>query len=198
MRNVIGLVGSIASGKGTVAQILKELGWEYYSLSDRIREELTKRDLPITREWLQDMGDELRSKYGEAILAQRTSELIAESPHPKIVVDSIRNPAEIKFLREHLDAKVAIIGVDASPEVRWRRFVERGRNENVKTKEEFLAMDARETQEPGEPHKIDIAGCMKLVDFTIKNEGTPDDLMRELGRFFRQVGETKRRRKEGE
>ena len=197
MRSVIGLVGPIASGKGTVAQILKELGFEYYSLSDRIREELARRNLPITREWLQNMGDELRGKYGDDILAQRTSELIAESPHTKIVVDSIRNPGEIRFLREHLDAKVTIIGVDAPPEIRWKRFVERGRNENVTTKEEFLAMDARETQKTGESYKIDITGCLKSADRVIKNEGTTDDLMLELDKFFRETRETGRRRKEG-
>jgi len=197
MQSVIGLVGPIASGKGTVAQILKELGFEYYSLSDRIREELTRRKLPITREWLQDMGDELRSKYGAHILAQRTSEMIAAGGQQRIVIDSIRNPAEIRFLREHLDANVTIVGVDASLDIRWRRFLERSRNENVTTKEEFLAMDGRETQKTGEFHKIDITGCLELTDRVIKNEGTVDDLMMELDKFFRETKETGRRRKEG-
>ena len=195
MQSVIGLVGPTSSGKGTVAQMFRERGYEYYSLSDRIREELTSRGLPITRQWLQDLGDELRQKFGEAVLAERTVRKINMSEGRKIVIDSIRHPAEARFLKGAL--KATIVGVDALADIRWRRFQERGRDTNVKTIEEFLALDARETQEPDEPYKIDVTGCLKLADFTITNEGTPDDLMNEVGRFFKETKETDRRRKEG-
>jgi len=196
MRSVIGLVGPIASGKGTVAQMFRERGYEYYSLSDMIREEAVRRglDLKVTR-ILQDLGDELRQKFGEAVLAERTVRKINMSEGRKIVIDSIRHPAEARFLKGAL--KATIVGVDALADIRWRRFQERGRDTNVKTIEEFLALDARETQEPDEPYKIDVTGCLKLADFTITNEGTPDDLMNEVGRFFKETKETDRRRKEG-
>lgn len=195
MRSVIGLVGPIASGKGTVAQILKELGFEYYSLSDRIREELTRRGLPITRQWLQDMGDELRLKYGEDILAERTLEFLGASNSGRIVIESIRNPAEARLLKEQLGA--TIIGVNASPEIRYRRVVERNRGGEPVSWEEFLAMDGRETGKVTDSHKINIVGCLDLADHIIINEGTPDDLMDSLNRYFRETRETGRRRKEG-
>jgi dephospho-CoA kinase len=43
MRKVIGLTGTIASGKGTLAEFLKGKGYSYFSLSDILREEATKR-----------------------------------------------------------------------------------------------------------------------------------------------------------
>jgi dephospho-CoA kinase len=196
MHSVIGLVGPIASGKGTVAQILKELGFEYYSLSDRIREELVSRGLPITRQYLQDVGDELRGSLGADILAVRTTGKIDIQSETRIVIDSIRNPAEIGYLKEHLGAK--IVGVNASPEVRYDRLVERNRGGEPLSREEFLAMDARETEKTTDSHKIDISGCLELADYVIANNGTPDDLMEGLTRFFRETRETPRRRKEGQ
>ena len=39
---IIGITGSYASGKDTVASILQEKGFIHYSLSDILREELKK------------------------------------------------------------------------------------------------------------------------------------------------------------
>lgn len=183
-RKVFGLVGPIASGKGTVAQILKELGFVYYSLSDRIREELDRRGLPITREYLQDMGDELRNIFGAEILAVRTLKRINMSGEKRIVIDSIRNPAEISYLKENLAA--AIIAVVASPETRFRLLQVRGRAGDPKTFDEFLALDRRELERGEAMHKIDINGCLELADYTLKNEGTPDDLMEGLQHIFKE------------
>ena len=99
MQSVIGLVGPTSSGKGTVAQMFRERGYEYYSLSDMIREEAVRRglDLKVTR-ILQDLGDELRQKFGEAVLAERTVRKINMSEGRKIVIDSIRHPAEARFI----------------------------------------------------------------------------------------------------
>lgn len=184
MKSVIGLVGPIASGKGTVSLILKELGFEYYSLSDRIRDELTLKGLPITRQSLQDMGDELRLKYGEDILAKRTVELLDTTQAEKIVIESIRNPAEIRFLKSVLQA--TIVGVDASPEVRFRRLVERNRGGEPVSWEEFLAMDGRETGEVTDSHKINLTQCLEMTDFTIINEATSDDLMESVRIIFKE------------
>ena len=182
MQSVIGLVGPTSSGKGTVAQIFKERGYEYYLLSDILREEAMKRGLdPGATKVLQDLGDELRQKLGGAVLAERMVRKIDMSEGRKIVVDSIRHPAEAIYLKGVL--KATIIEVHASADIRWRRFQERGRDSTVKTREEFLEFDRRETQEPEESHQINIAGCLKLADFSMKNEGTTDDLMREMDRF---------------
>jgi dephospho-CoA kinase len=197
MWKVIGLVGPTSSGKGAVARILRERGYEYFSLSDMLREEARSRGLdPNDTKTLQDLGDELRQTFGAAVLAERTVvKGISRLEDRKIVIDSIRNPAEVRFLREVLRA--TIIGIDASVDTRWRRFQDRGRDGNIKTKEQFLAMDGREIQKTGDPFKIDVTGCLELADKVIINNGTIDDLMEGMQRFFKETKETKRRRKEG-
>ena len=75
---IIGLTGKNASGKGEVANYLKSKGFIYYSLSDVIREEATKRGLEHSRENLINLGNELREKFGPKHLAQQISSKIFE------------------------------------------------------------------------------------------------------------------------
>ena len=57
---IIGLTGKNGSGKGTVAEILKSRGFQYYSLSDSLRDELNRQKKNINRETLIETGNRLR------------------------------------------------------------------------------------------------------------------------------------------
>jgi len=57
---IIGLTGTMASGKDAVADILKKKGFICLSLSDEVREEAKNRQIELTRENLQILGDEKR------------------------------------------------------------------------------------------------------------------------------------------
>ena len=54
---VLGLTGKNASGKGTVAEVLKEHGFVYHSLSDSLRDELNLLGKKETRENLIEIGN---------------------------------------------------------------------------------------------------------------------------------------------
>src|SRR5437867_3260184 len=87
---LIGLTGRNASGKGEVAKYLEKKSFYYHSLSDVIRDEIRRRGQPLTRETLIETGNELRQRYGSAVLAERILERIENDKH--YVIDSIRNP----------------------------------------------------------------------------------------------------------
>src|SRR5256885_15563545 len=58
---VIGLTGTIASGKEEVASLLAAAGFESFSLSDRVREEAAQQGFqPPSRTDLQRIGNALR------------------------------------------------------------------------------------------------------------------------------------------
>ncbi|MBI4091791.1 MAG: AAA family ATPase [Candidatus Levybacteria bacterium] len=92
---VIGLVGPIASGKGTVIDLLKKKGYRAYSTSDVLKEEIAARGLEVTRATCSAVSNELREKLGADILAVRTAKVIERDNPDFIVIDAIRNPAEI-------------------------------------------------------------------------------------------------------
>jgi len=68
---IIGLTGSLAAGKGVVSDFLKENGFDYLSLSNELREIAKERKIELTRENLQDLGNNLREESGSGVLAEK-------------------------------------------------------------------------------------------------------------------------------
>ncbi len=98
--NVIGLVGPFGSGCTYVAKILEEKhSYKYISLSDILRDKYLEiyPELDDNRSSLQDFGDEYRKQNGSNILAKLAIERMDDT-NANYVVDSIRNPEEIKEL----------------------------------------------------------------------------------------------------
>lgn len=177
------MVGPIASGKSEVAKYLRKLGFSYYSLSDRVREEASYRGLPLSRENLQDVGNDLRESLGGHILAERTLELLVESNEP-IVIDSIRNPAEIKFLRDALD--ISVIGISASTENRLQWYLNRAeqRGEDGLSEADFFKANDRDLG-IGEGRAGQQVGlCMGMADYVIPNIGSKKGLLEDIDYFL--------------
>ncbi|MBN1157406.1 AAA family ATPase [Candidatus Woesearchaeota archaeon] len=169
---IIGLTGKNASGKGEVADYLVKKGFSYFSLSDIIREEAKKQGVEENRENLIKTGNELRRKYGAGILARLTNKKLNDNS----VVDSIRNPEEIKELRKNKD--FILIGIDAPVELRFKRALERGRIENAKTLSEFKAMEEKENLKNPVNQQLD--ECLGMADKTLLNDGSIEELHKKM------------------
>jgi dCMP deaminase len=168
---IIGLTGKFAAGKGTVADFLKARGFAYHSLSDVIREELAREGIPESRENLLEMGNRLRAADGPAALAVRIRARLGDGAHH--IVDSIRNPAEVRVLREV--PGFFLLGVDAEPRIRFERLRARNRVGDPETFEHFAALEARETRSDN-PSAQQLHATWELVDETIDNGGSLEAL----------------------
>ena len=100
---IIGITGTNAAGKGETSNILKRLGYKYYSLSDMIREEASLKKEEPNRDNLIRIGNEFRLKYGEGIWGKKLAEKLKHEERDKIVIDSIRHPMEVKELKKLLE-----------------------------------------------------------------------------------------------
>lgn len=188
-KTVLGLVGPIASGKGAVLEILRNKGYASYSLSDRIREEIKARNDEITRESLNRVSNELREREGTNVLARRTAEIIERDNPINVVIDSIRNPAEVDYLKQRFNAK--IIGVVADQRRRFEMFIARGANTGgVTTWEQFRELDDRELAQAGD-HKQQVRRCIELSGIVIENDGTVEDLKGKVELAFTNLAQTK-------
>jgi dCMP deaminase len=173
---VIGLTGPNGSGKTTLAEYLKDKGFYYHSLSDEIREELRRQDLPLTRENLIEKGNWLRRNYGQNVLAERVRRRLLEDRN--YVVDSIRHPSEVETLR--LTPHFYLFSVEAPVEARYRRAVERGDRRAPASYEEFVALERREMT-GDDPDSQNLRACMGMADVHLVNEGTAEDFLRRAG-----------------
>ncbi|MCX7974123.1 MAG: AAA family ATPase [Candidatus Aminicenantes bacterium] len=174
-RRLIGLTGTNGAGKGEVAKYFLKKGYHYFSLSDLLREELQKRGEAITRDSLIRLGNELRRQGGADILAKMIMKKVSEVDGPA-VIDSLRNPAEINYLRQQ--GNFFLIAVDAPVEVRFARIKARGRDESVKTLEEFIAKENEEMSDQSEAQQLQ--KCLEMADLKIWNDGSLEELYAKL------------------
>src|SRR3990167_928874 len=107
----VGLTGTLASGKGILASYSQKNGFVVLSLSNEVRQEaLNRQNFNASRADLQNIGNDLRTQFGRAVLAMRVLNKL--TPDIEFVVfDGIRNPGEM----EHLQIKIpgiVFVGTD--------------------------------------------------------------------------------------
>ncbi|MEM5836648.1 MAG: AAA family ATPase [Candidatus Aenigmatarchaeota archaeon] len=184
LKFVVGITGTLASGKDTVKEILsKNFNCYTVSLSSVIQ---TQTKIKADRKTLQDMGNELRKKYGNFILAKLATDYL-QKDREMIIIDGIRNPGEVDFLKKTFKEKFFLIAVDAPLELRWERMKARGKEGDPKTFEEFLKADERD-QGIGEPlYGQRVRECMEMADFLIINDGTLQQLNEKVGKIVEEL-----------
>ncbi|MCM8775286.1 MAG: dephospho-CoA kinase, partial [Candidatus Omnitrophica bacterium] len=163
---IIGLTGKNGAGKGEVAKYLKDRGFRYFSLSDVLREDAVKQNLPVTREILVQLGNKLRSENGPGILAERIFGRL--DPEKNYVVDSFRHPAEVQVFRRRRDYILAT--VRAPERLRFERLRQRGRENDPRTFEEFQALESQEAKSDTQSdQQLDLT--IAAADVVIDNTG---------------------------
>lgn len=178
---IMGLTGTNASGKGMFCSILKEhYGFAVHSLADPLREEAASRGIEPTTKNLIALGNEMREKRGPGALAKL---IMGRLPNGDVVLDSIRNPAEIVELRKL--SGFVLIALDAPLKVRYEREHARGRIGNAKTFEEWLAIEKMEDGE--NPLHLQVHMCMKLADYALQNDGTKEELKKKIDEVLQKI-----------
>lgn len=183
MRQVIGLVGYIASGKSTVSQYFIDRGFKYFKLSDVIRKECLARKLEINRVNLQNVGNELRKTHAASYLVERT---LKDASHAKkVIIDGIRNPEEITFLRDHSQA--FILGIKAPKPLRLERYLSRlaERGEDGMTKAAFHKADRREKGVGEGADGQQVKACLTMTDYTLNNKSSHENLIAHCEGLFK-------------
>ena len=177
---IIGLTGTNASGKTCIIRYLTKKKFEYHSLSDIIRDELTMRTLEHSRDNLRQVGNELREKFGSSVLADR---VITTLNSENCVIDSIRNTFEVKALRDLNNFH--LIALDAPIEIRYRRSMGRGRIENAPNIEAFKTLEDKEKSKDHTAQNID--QCIEMANFKIYNDGSIEDLYQKIELVLQKI-----------
>lgn len=170
---IIGISGTNSAGKDSVAKILKDAGFEQFSLSDAIREEAKSRNMPSDRDVLIKLGNELREKFGPGILGERIIGIIKKKGLERASVVSIRNPAEVSALSKHDD--FFLVWVDAPPQLRYERSLARQRDKaDFLSYDDFIAMENLERDAGPSGQRLDI--IEEMARFKVDNTGSLAEL----------------------
>lgn len=144
MSTVLALAGKIASGKSTLAVNFAEaMGWPHVSFGDFVRSVARERNLPETREVLQEIGDkfireELES-FCRSVLAQADWK-----PGQPLVIEGVRH-AEVSILLRQLVAPSKYFLVLVSVDDQTRK--ERLRAEGIDDRDLVERVEAHPTEE---------------------------------------------------
>ena len=172
---IIGLVGLPGAGKTTIAKYLEKKRFTHVILSDFIKVEASKSGIvDFTREILQDYGNKMREQFGPQILAQLALKKIRSDKITKVVIDGVRNPYEVAFLK--VENNFTLIGVAARPQVRYKRLVERKTRSWNGSFHEFLKQEHREESLGSAQIGLRVSQCLKEADYIIQNNSSIDSL----------------------
>jgi dephospho-CoA kinase len=183
---IIGLAGTNGSGKDTVAQILADdYGFFVVSATEMLEQELKIRGLAFERENKRKVGNEWREQYGLSAIVDKAIEQAKSKDAEKLVVGSLRHPAEAERVKE---LNGTVVWVDADPHKRYERIQQnnRGRVEDRKTFEQFLREEQDEMQSQGEATGISGAEVKKLADVFIENDSDQHMLKRNVDNGIHQ------------
>ena len=189
--SIITVVGPIAAGKGTAADLLVQHGYAPFNYGDIIFEERTARGLKEERKISNAVGADLRLKFGNDIIAKRIAESIEQfrkqEQNQKIVIDGLRHPEEVLWVKENLGAQV--IGITATPKVRYMRTLKRNRSVDPKSPQGFAEVDLGDRGVNSQEHENQTDKCVNLADVIIENN--TDDLQAYKKKIYdglRQLG----------
>ena len=160
----VGLSGPIAAGKTTAARLLERMGFRYCRFSEIIEGELRARGAPVTRETLQAAGEEaFNSRFGQRQLQNRLAVCVERAP--RVVVDGLRHPEDRAFLRERWGTAALHVHIDASADLRARRYTAR-------------ADGSEDAFRRAEAHAVErnVQALAGLADSTVTNAGTVPEL----------------------
>ena len=187
---IIGITGTLASGKTSVKDFfLSRFPSSYFiSLSDIIKEELLKEGKELKRENFIEKGNELRKRYGSQILVEVATLTLPKNTNNLIVIiDGVRNPGEVEYLKKKFGKNFVLIAVDAPKELRFKRLLERKKEGDPQTFEEFNEIDETDNGKNQPEYGQRVGECLKLADYLIINDGSLDELNKKLEKISKLI-----------
>lgn len=181
---IIGITGTLGAGKGTVVEYLvRQKGFAHFSVREFIAKELTARGMPVNRDTLTAMANNLRAVNSPSFIIEKLYEQAVKLDQ-NCIIESIRTPGEITALRSK--PHFFLLAVDADPRIRYNRIKKRNSETDQVSFSTFITSEEREMHSD-DPNKQNLGECIRQADHVIGNNKSMEDLQLQAEEFFRKI-----------
>ena len=178
---VIAFAGMPFSGKSEAVKIAKDMNIPVIRMGDMIWEETKNRGLELTDENVGTIANDMRKEHGMDIWAKRTIDKIKSTKETKIlVIDGVRNIEEIETFEKELGEKFILIAVDVTDETRYKRAMNRGREDDSQDIKLIKERDKRELS-------WGLGNVIASADVVISNEGPVEEFKQKIKDLFNKI-----------
>ncbi len=180
---IIGITGTNGAGKGTVVEYLvTQKGFKHYSARKFFTEELNLRGLPVNRDTMTEVANDLRTKFGPSYFTEQAIAR-AEKEGGDVVIESIRSVGEAEFLKTHT---AVLWAVDADVQARYERVTRRMSETDMISFDKFVTDEEREWDNE-DPTKQNLKKVMKMADAVLTNNGTQEELFAQVEEVLKKI-----------
>lgn len=184
---ILGIAGSFGAGKGAFVDfLLDKKNFAHYSASGFITEEIIRRNMPVDRDSMILVSNDLRATYGPSYIVESLYKR-AQEHKGSVVIESLRAVAEVQKIKE---LGGYVIGIDANPELRYKRAFARGSEKDNVTYEKWLSQEQQEMN-ADDPTKQNIFGALKESNVIIQNNGSLEELHVQIEAVLKQIAAKK-------
>ncbi len=176
---LIAALGKQSSGKGELAKVAGEKGFEIIQFRSAVIAEAKRRNIDKGTLTLTYTGDLMRKEHGQAAVAFAVGKMIRKSPADKIFLEGLRSAASIDYLRSRFP-NLKVVGIIADEKTRLERALRRNRSDDPKTIEEKLRKEQIE-------NTWGIDKALKKADYIIDNNSTLEDFRKTASALLEQI-----------
>lgn len=180
---ILAVVGLPGSGKTeTTEYLIEKTGWPKIYFGQVVLDEIKKRGLDVNEKNEKRVREDLRKMYGMAAMAvvniEKMKNLFKES---NLIVESLYSWEEYLEVIKEFGNDFKVLAVFASPEVRIKRLSTR--IVRPFNREEVISRDYSQIE------NLHQGGPIARADFTIVNNGTIEELHKEIDKILKEIEE---------
>lgn len=174
----LALVGMPGAGKSLCAAHLQDLGYFQFRFGGIVVDEVVRRGQAINPANEKTVREEFREREGMDAIAKRALPILRDAltRHPTIIIDGLYSFSEYKTLKGEWGDSLIVIAITCARELRYARLVSRP--------ERPLTRAEAEQRDYNEIENIEKGGPIAMADFTLLNDGAPDELIGALDRLL--------------
>jgi dephospho-CoA kinase len=178
---IIAFTGMPFSGKSEAVKIAEEMKIPVIRMGDMVWEETEKRGLELNDKNVGMIADSMRKQHGMDIWAKKTLEKIESIKiDEKIVIDGVRNIEEIETFKGRLGNNFLLIAVQVNDNLRYKRAMNRGREDDSLDLEMIKKRDKRELS-------WGLGNVIASSEMVVTNEGSQDEFRQKIRDALKKI-----------